>query len=370
MRLSPTLRAAGATVTLCAALLLTAHGEDPAAAAPRKPIDLGGTDRYLTYVSTDKPIYRPGEKLYVRASLLHADRHTPSADGTIAFVEVIGPKGDAVASGNVTPQDAVFGFAWDIPAATPGGEYTVKISHPYTGHAPAIRKFDVRAYRAPRLKSQIVFVRDGYGPGDAVSASVHVDRAEGGVPANARVTAIARLDGAEISSTSTTIDEKGNASAQFKLPPAIARGDGSLAFVIEDGGVLETASKTIPILLQTVDLSIYPEGGDLVAGLANRVYLEAFTPAHKPADLAGVIVDSKGVDVTSFATAHEGRGRFTFTPKAGESYTLRINQPAGIKTTYPLPAVKESGVVLTSAADVAPAVGRLLDRTVPSPVPA
>ena len=59
-----------------------------------------------------------------------------------------------------------------------------------------------------------------------------------------------------------------------------------------------------------------------------------------------MIVDSHGADVASFATAHEGRGRFSFTPKAGETYTLKINQPSGIKTTYPLPAVKASGVVL------------------------
>ena len=43
---------------------------------------------------------------------------------------------------------------------------------------------------------------------------------------------------------------------------------------ILDGGTVETATKTIPILLQTMDVSIYPEGGDLVAGLPNRVYFE------------------------------------------------------------------------------------------------
>jgi uncharacterized protein YfaS (alpha-2-macroglobulin family) len=349
MRRPMTLRAAGATILVFATLILTVQGEP---AAPPPVINFGGADRFLTYVSTDKPIYRPGEKLYVRAALLNARTHVPGTDAAVAVVQVTGPKGDVVASGGVSPQDGVFGFSWDIPAATAGGEYTVKVTHPYTGHAPGVRKFDIRSYRAPRLKSQIVFVRDGYGPGDTVSASVHVDRAEGGVPAKAKVTAIARLDGREIASVPTTIDEQGNASAKFQLPPSIARGDGSLAFVIEDGGVVETASKTIPILLQTVDLSIYPEGGDLVAGLSNRVYIEAFTPAKKPADLAGVIVDSHGADVASFATAHEGRGRFTFTPKAGETYTLKINQPSGIKTTYPLPAVKASGVVLMAGGDV------------------
>ena len=330
---------------------LVARGQDAKAPQAGK-IDLGGPDRFLTHVGTDKPIYRPGEKLYVRGVALHANKHTPLAGAQQAVVEVTGPKGDVVASGFTNFEDAAAGFAWEIPQSMPGGEYTVKVSHPYTGHAPGVRKFDIRAYRAPRLKSQIVFVRDGYGPGDTVSASIHVDRAEGGVPADAKVTAIARLDGNEIAKSEARIDAAGNASAQFKLPAEIARGEGSLAFVIEDGGVVETASKTIPILLQTVDLAIYPEGGDLIAGLANRVYFQALTPAKKPADIAGEVVDSAGKHVTSFRTEHEGRGRFEFKPVAGGTYKLKISQPAGIKPTFPLPACKLTGVVMRTSKDV------------------
>ena len=121
---------------------------------------------------------------------------------------------------------------------------------------------------------------------------------------------------------------------------------------IEDGGAVETASKTIPILLQTVDLTMYAEGGDLVAGLVNRVYIEAFTPAKKPADLAGVVLDADGHEVARFRSEHEGRGRFMFTPAADGKYTLKITEPSGIKTTYPLPEVKPNGVVLSSQQDV------------------
>src|SRR5690606_28850317 len=133
-------------------------------------------------------------------------------------------------------------------------------------------------------KSQIKFLRDGYGPGDTVVATLHTERAEGGIPAGAPVTVIARVDGAEVFRGATQVDENGDATARFDLPADIARGEGTLALVIEDGGVVETASKTIPILLQTVDLTMYPEGGDLVAGLPNRVYFEAFTPYGDPAD--------------------------------------------------------------------------------------
>jgi hypothetical protein len=321
---------------------------------PDEKFSLGGPDRYLTHLTTDKPLYRPGERVFVRAVMLHAVDHTPlnAQARPTAFFEIRGPKGDIVASGQTQMQDSVAGFAWDVPTEQPGGQYAVKLSFPWDGQPPAERKFDVRAYRAPRLKSQIIFLRDGYGPGDAASATLHVDRAEGGVPDGAKVTAIARVDGVEAFRGQTTINNHGNCTVQFPLPAQIARGDGTLALVIEDRGVVETASKTIPILLQTVDLAMYPEGGDLVAGLPSRVYLEALTPAKKPADIAGMIVDGDGAEVARFRTEHEGRGRFAFTPRAGAKYTLKIDQPSGIKTTYPLPAIKDAGVVIACAQDL------------------
>ena len=41
---------------------------------------LGGTDRYLTHLATDKPIYREGEKVYVRGTILHAFTNAPFSD--------------------------------------------------------------------------------------------------------------------------------------------------------------------------------------------------------------------------------------------------------------------------------------------------
>jgi hypothetical protein len=310
----------------------------------------GNAERYLTHVSTDKPVYRIGEKVYVRAVVLHTISHYPMTSPGTASFEIKGPKGDTVFSGAAAIIDSVAGFSWDIPGNQPGGEYTVRVTDPSI--VPAERKFNVRAYRAPRLKSQIVFLRDGYGPGDKVAATLHVERAEGGIPAGARVSVTARVDGEDTWKGETTIDASGNAGATFKLPAAIARGEGIIAMVIQDGGAVETASKTIPILLQTVDLAIYPEGGDLIGGLPNRVYIEGRTPAKKPADMAGVIVNARGREVAGFRTEHEGRGRFSFIPEKSETYSLRVTEPAGIKTVFPLPPVKESGVVISSVSDV------------------
>ncbi|MBI2811246.1 MAG: hypothetical protein HYX67_10520 [Candidatus Melainabacteria bacterium] len=326
-------------------------------AAAASTAALGGADRYLTFVSTDKPIYHPGEKVYVRGVVLNAADHKPLAAGQDAnpTIQIKGSRGDVLASATARAQDSVWGYMWDVPQGQAGGEYTVAVTYPWEGHAPAERKFDVRNFRAPRLKSQITFLRDGYGPGEKVTATLDVKRAEGGVPQGAKVTVVARIDGDEVDGGTGTVDDKGLCTVSFDLPRQIERGEGTLSLVIADGGVVETAAKTIPILLQTVDLQVYPEGGDLIAGFKNRVYVQAHQPNGKPADLEGKLMCKQGAQtdcVANFKTEHEGRGRFEFTPEADKDYYLTVSAPAGIKTKYPLPKIKASGAVIHSDADV------------------
>jgi len=317
-----------------------------------KSSDLGGKDRYLAHVSTDKPVYRAGETVYVRSVVLHATDHTPVPSNPLGSYRIKGPRGNVVASGYANTADGVTGLSWVVPDGQAGGEYKAVVSYPHIGMAPSERTFDVRAYRAPRLKTQITFFRDGYGPGDTVGATLEATRAEGGVPANAEVTVTARVDGDEVHRSTSVIDRNGNCGAMFKLPAKIARGEGTLAFAVRDGGTVETATKTIPILLQTVDLELYPEGGDLVAGLPCRVYLEARTPFKKPADIAGIVVDSKNAQVGTFRTEHEGRGRFVFVPRKGETYALKITEPSGITAAFELPAARSIGTLIQSPRDL------------------
>src|SRR5437773_4854027 len=146
-------------------------GSQAPAGAPQIAGDPGGAERYLTHVATDKPIYRTGEKLYVRGVVLRADGHSPmtSPQGAtgLARFEIKGPKGDTVASGIAAIIDSIVGFSWDIPESQAGGEYTVRIFHP-AGEGPGVRKFDILPYRARGLNGQIVLWRDVYAPADPV----------------------------------------------------------------------------------------------------------------------------------------------------------------------------------------------------------
>ena len=340
-------------------LLLSAVANAAANDAPAPPVakadQLGGEKRPLVFLATDKPIYKPGETVYARIVALQADTYFPLRDiAGQAELKINGPRKNEMARLFSPLNDSTAGFAWQIPSGTVGGRYEVAAS--FSGSPTTTRSFEVRAYNPPRLKSQIEFLREGYGPGDEVSAVVKVTRAEGGVPAEAKVSAVARVDGLEAARVNDLVlDAEGNCRVTFALPKVMDKGEGTLAFVIEDGGLVETASKTIPILLNNLEVNFYPESGELVAGFPARVYVEAKRPDGKPADLSaelltvnesGKVLDSKAVAV--FETVHEGRGAVEFTPKAKASYALRLTRPSGVEKLYPLPPLRGSGAVIHS----------------------
>jgi uncharacterized protein YfaS (alpha-2-macroglobulin family) len=313
---------------------------------------------FLTAVSTDKPIYRTNEKLYVRGVLLNSYNHKPlnQNKNATADIHIRGPQGEIVASGKVSATNSIWTFAWDIPDNLNGGEYLIEASYAGNDCLPAIRKFELQDFREPRLSSRITFARNAYGPGESVNASLKVKRTEGGFPTGARVSIDARVDGTIISVEPRTVDAKGECSVSFNLPSKIAHSQGTLAMTIQDGGVIETTTKSIPLILQPLNIETYPEGGELVADCKNRVYVQTLRPDGKPADVVASVVVSNdgkaGKTVTQFRTEHEGRGRFEFTPDANTTYALKILKPEGVRVLYPLQPVNKLGAIIRANRDV------------------
>src|SRR4051812_25225505 len=83
--------------------------------------DLGGAERYLAHVSTDKPIYKAGETIYARAVVLETHSHKPWLSPLMAQAVLKGPKGDIVAQGQAQGADGAVSFAWPVPDGIAGG---------------------------------------------------------------------------------------------------------------------------------------------------------------------------------------------------------------------------------------------------------
>jgi hypothetical protein len=310
------------------------------------------TAAHRGYVAVDKPLYQPGETIWFRTFELTSAALAPGERDVTTFA-LISPRGATIGELRLLTEHGGAHGQFDLPPSLPGGEYVLRAKTDRGDVAE--RRVIVSAYQPPRIKKKLEFVRKAYGPGDAVTATVALHRATGEPLANKAASGVVTLDGVDVERAPVTTDAEGNAVVRFQLPQKIAKGDGVLTVLVDDGGVTESVQKRIPITLHELSLAVYPEGGDLIGGLPARVYFAATNPLGKPADVDGRVVDDRGRVVALLSSYHDGMGRFELVPDAQRTYHVEITRPVGIARTFELPKVAASGCAMQSIDDFASA---------------
>ena len=339
---------------------------------------------YVTHLATDKPMYQPGETVYFRSLTLDRFTLRPTEENfhliyrisnsevrdkviasreraTLLADDPTGKNRTAVNGADGKPVHGIGSGALPLSDGVPGGEYVLSVEDALGRFPRQERRFIVNKYQKHVLNKELDFNRKTYGVGDEVQALCKANGVNGPVK-NARVEATVLIDGKTYGADGKEsnkpllfqTDEQGSVTVRFKLPTAIDKGQATLSVKFEDGKVVETLPRGIPLVLKKLQLEFFPEGGDLVAGLPNRVYFQVRTTLGKPADLRGrLLQDGKPLDVVLQTLTddkepgvNQGMGRFEFTPKAGSVYAVQVDAPLGIADRYPLPDVKPHGVIL------------------------
>ncbi|MBS1597246.1 MAG: hypothetical protein JST75_03410 [Bacteroidetes bacterium] len=95
-----------------------------------------------------------------------------------------------------------------------------------------------------------------------------------------------------------------------------------------------------------VNIQFFPEGGDMINGMASALAFEATDQRGRPVEVKGVIKKNNDEIVDSFATAHEGMGFVKFVPHSNETYTAYWKDEFGDAHTSNLPPVKPTGAAM------------------------
>ena len=104
--------------------------------------------------------------------------------------------------------------------------------------------------------------------------------------------------------------------------------------------------------LRKLHVGFFPEGGELVAGLENRVYLSVRDTHQRPVRITGRVVDRQNRPVALVETGEHGLGAFSIEPVLGEAYRLQIETPEGVEDSPQLPAASNSGIALSTGQSV------------------
>ncbi|WP_146153655.1 hypothetical protein [Adhaeribacter arboris] len=96
----------------------------------------------------------------------------------------------------------------------------------------------------------------------------------------------------------------------------------------------------------TYAAQFFPEGGNLVKGIASTVAFKVTDKSGRGLEAAGSIQDKQGKVLASFKTFQFGLGHFDFTPTEVDRYTATLKLVDGTIITQALPPVYEQGYVM------------------------
>ncbi len=109
--------------------------------------------------------------------------------------------------------------------------------------------------------------------------------------------------------------------------------------------IISNTPATTPLPAVEPTVTFFPEGGDIVEGINNRVAFKANDQWGRPLIITGEVIDGKNAVVAKVVTEHDGMGTFSFAANPDNTYKVKWKTAAKEGITE-LPAAKKDGAVL------------------------
>jgi hypothetical protein len=281
-------------------------------------------------LTSDKPVYQPGQEIHLRALALRQPDLHPVAEQPAVF-SIADPQGNIVFKREA--KTSRFGIvAADCPLAEELLEGAYRIACK-VGDSESDLSVEVKRYVLPRFKIEIAFDRPFYQPGETGRASVRA-RYFHGEPLRAASVTPSLVEGEGEAGprplAPVQTDAYGEAVVLFVAPNAGSRFQ-LRADVADGAGQKETAGAVRVLAAQPLQIALYPEGGDLVPGVLNHVFVRLTLPDGSPA--ADVRLTATGVE-EELRTNRDGFAFFETNPR-GEAvkFLVRALSKNGVEIT-------------------------------------
>ena len=283
--------------------------------------DVAIVDDARILLTTDKPLYQPGQTIHLRALALERGTKLPYAGGEVIFTV-------EDAAGNKVFKEAQVADAYGIAATTfrlatqvNMGQFRLSAA---LGDSEAEKQVTVERYVLPKYKIEVTLDKAYYEPGDTVHGTVSAQYFFGQPVAGGQVAISAKtydIGFSEFAALTTTTNEDGLATFEFTMPmyvvgQPLAQGNGLVSVdvtVTDNADHEQTISRATVVAQAAIEATLVPESGELVLGVENHVWVVLNDPMGGPVS-AAVEVEANGA--TDAVTIDEqGLGVWTVTPE-------------------------------------------------------
>ncbi|HKG07514.1 MAG TPA: hypothetical protein VKB19_13685 [Pedobacter sp.] len=303
------------------------------------------------YLHFDKPYYSVADTIWFKAYLT-MELNTPSQLSKIVYVDVINsrdslvqtvklPVTNGVATGNIPLNKGTY----------QQGNYYVKAYTVWMTNFDSDYFFSKTIPIGEAIDKQLVthfsYKNTQTAKSQQIDAVVQFKNNENLPLAGKPVTWEVLSNYDIVSKGKGTTDQAG--TLKIKIDPKknepITNGELKTDLTMAENDILTSVFKLRP-QISTFDVQFFPEGGDLISGIATRIGFKALTSAGLGTDIKGTVTDNAGATITTFTSGHLGMGSFYLNADAAKSYKANITFKDGSVKSFELPKSVASGATI------------------------
>ncbi|MEI7686480.1 MAG: MG2 domain-containing protein [Planctomycetota bacterium] len=331
------------------------------------------------HLATNKLLYRPGDKLQVRALVLDRVTLQPPTTKSKVSLSLLNSDGQPVVPAFDVATLAGMG-AGEIRLPDNLGEGTYTLEARGSGMAAVTRRIEVLPATAP--PAEVLTRNNRYRAGEPIAQSVQIFNKDGTPAANTPVFGNAVIVDQKAEARPTA-DQRNNAdnagnqafqnAAQNRAPVNFqGQTDAAGKYLIQLPGVVDSQTarqqlqadisygaqkqsnakvlRDLQVQPSQVVVEFFPEGGRLIAGTRNKIFYRVRAPEGDAVANARFVVNA-GAKRLFDSGADASVGSFEFVPETDTAYSLKILSPrqAEIRDPFAPQGVQAQGLLVRGA---------------------
>ena len=300
-----------------------------------------GQQQEKLWLHLNQPYYAAGDTIWFRAYLLDAMTHQRDTLSNFIYVDLFDRAKRLVASRKIKRDSLGFANCLPLPDTLAAGEYTLRAN---TGW---MLNFDLDGFFQKNISI-------GQELSQVNHSVVYTDKRMIVRFSDLRGRPLAKKevllelydkDGNHLSEGWQTSSSTGAIFIPIPADSIIKGAYADIRFSISEDSVFRRTVFVEPPAKETFDIQFLPEGGELIAGLPQRVAFKAVRSNGDPAEVHGFLLNNRNDTVARFHSEHNGMGSFVLSAQSGEQYRIETFCDT-LAVSSSLPAVKEHACVL------------------------
>jgi len=300
------------------------------------------------YLHTDRNTYSTGGTIWFKGYLVTATGNQPAAISNFIYVELFDQADSLVCRKKIKKSDGIFSGNIKLDTDLPNGSYFIRAysfwilnEDPENAFYKAIHIGNLQTHQ---ISSKIEL--NGNEAGHK-NASIYFADKNGDPVANTRIKCTLHLGTSKAEVLKRRTGDDGKIDFSFDLERA-AFSNPFIDVEFEDSP-MEYRTKFFLEKEEEdrFDVQFFPEGGDLIDGIGNRVAFKAIGSDGFSKEIWGIVRNSKNDTITTIASQHLGMGSFYLIPETGEQYHAEIRDAENNVVNVSLPNHFERGAALS-----------------------